>query len=182
MKPISLLSLFIFSVSLLSAQKTLNRVVPKISALTPGIGVEIPFSDSWTVQLMASSPVRPEVVSSPTFIQTQLILEPQISIQPRYYFDITSRAAQGKDVRDFSADFFVLDLNVGRALTQTGNFNRMVINPGIGLQRSFGKRGYVSLHAGPSVTLGDPLLVQGRWLRVSGQLNLGWRLGPVQES
>lgn len=182
MKRITLLSLFIFCVSLLSAQYVDTRVVPKISALTPGIGVEIPLFQAWSVQIMGSVPVRAEVASSPNFIQTQLIVEPQVSIQPRYYFDLYSRAAAKKDVRDFSADFFVLDLNFGRALTQTGNFNRLVVNPGIGLQRSFGRRGYISLHAGPSVTLGPALLVQGRWLRVAGQVNLGWRLGQVQEA
>lgn len=182
MKRLSILCLSLLALSCLSAQETTGRIVAKLSALTPGIGVEIPISGMWTVQLMGSSPVRAEVASSPTFIQTQLILEPQISIQPRYYFDLLTRAAAGKDVRDFGADFFVLDINIGRALTQTGDFNRLVINPGIGLQRAFGRRGYVSLHAGPSVTLGPALLVQGRWLRVSGQLNLGWRLGPVAES
>lgn len=179
MKRYSLFSLLILSVALLAAQSAEQRVVPRISAITPAIGIEIPIGAMSSLLVQGSFGIRPEVVSTPSFIQTQIIFEPQLSIQPRYYFDLLSRASAGRDVSDYSADFFVLDVNGGRAITQTGNFNRLVITPGIGLQRSFGNRGYISLYAGPSVRLGPRILIQGNWLGFGGQLNLGWRLGNV---
>lgn len=179
MKQYSIFFLLFFSSALLAAQSAEQRIVPRLSALTPAIGVEVPIGAMSSVLIQGSVGIRPEVVSSPSFIQTQIIFEPQVSIQPRYYFDLLSRASLGKEVTDFSADFFVLDVNAGRAITQTGSFNRMVVTPGIGLQRSFGKRGYVSLYAGPSFRIGPRILIQGNWLTFGGQLNLGWRLGRV---
>ena len=169
----------LFSAAVLQAQSGETRIVPRISALTPALGVEIPTTDVVTVMIQGSLGLSAEVVNTPTFIQTQIIVTPQVSIQPRYYFDLLARQAEGKDVTDFSADYFTLDINAGRALTQTGSFNRLVLNPAIGLQRSFGRRSYVSIHAGPSLTLGNRLFVQGRWLGIAGQINLGWRLVPV---
>ena len=154
-----------------------QRVVPRLSALRPALGLEFPVGRAGSLLMQASVGVQPEVVSTPSFIQTQLIITPQLSLQPRYYFDLLSREANGQSVTDFSADFLTLDLNFGQAITQTGNFFRLVVNPAIGLQRSWGRSAYVSIQAGPSVTIGDPLLVQGRWLGVDGQINLGWRLG-----
>ncbi len=159
------------------AQMSDQRAVPRLSVIAPALGIEIPAGPALTVLLQTTLGLRPEVVSTLNNIETQILVTPQLSIQPRYYFDLLSREADGKQVVDYAADFFSLDMNYGRVLSATGNFNRLVVMPAIGLQRNFGRRGYIALQAGPAFSFGSRLVVQGNLITIGGQLHMGWRLG-----
>lgn len=73
-------------------------------------------------------------------------MAPEVSIEPRYYYNILKRLKKGKDIANNAADFFTLKLNYRSDLFEINNLNgraadvSYAIIPKWGIRRNLGSK------------------------------------------
>ena len=115
----------------------------RLSLLFPQVSLEAKLTEQTT--MVAGFWTGISNYYDPAYQDYRVIFTPQITLEPRYYFNVDTRLLKGKRVDHYSGAYLAFPFHV--------EFPELKYNMGpcIGFQKTLGHRGYINMSIGPGV-------------------------------
>lgn len=173
-----LISLFTFSLLIILGKAQNSNVEKNISGIQIGLfGLDL-YNESKIASnttLRAEASLFPAIWGGDMFAKTGFAFYPAITIQPKYYYNITKRAEKGKNTKNNSANYFGLQVRYVPdwfVISNTKNLslsNQINIIPTYGFRRNFAENFNYEFKAGLGygTTFGNDFNTSGAILDLS---------------
>ena len=139
---LTLIAILVLTTTLGMAQEKYTQpgISGRISITGPHLGMELATSQKSSIYAGFWTGIN---------FESEFYFTPEFTVEPRYYFNLDSRAARGKRIDNFSAWFLSFPL--------TMQFPEMRFNlgPAIGFQRTLGRMWYFNIRMGPALSYYD---------------------------